>query len=369
MAAPNAEFRGVVTFMFRASPDDKDNFACMRTIDMRGGLEVDNTTLHPQDPFLPEVAFLCTDKPVETPGTKNSSRTVKASKAARGPGAGQPKRKKTTRRADDGGSAKTNVTGVNHSKRHTRTRSVIAGNCGGTNGKRDKRPWASKNGNSGEPGISNPTTAIGGSAATKPAGPRGTPPTTGAAGREIHTTGPSRGTNVRLRLDETEVRDDMKNGDQGTTHDRDGHKVIFGRDLDDVGKRYLEETTTHHLDTTAVRTSLGVEVTTDAILPVVVRAVLPVVSRAASQPTAATNRAADGNEYDERAQNDVDEGVELIENDMIEPGEEDGTSNEDEENIDENGGTRDLHEGASRNWNYRPSNRKLGHLRRHGWIV
>ncbi|OWZ11853.1 hypothetical protein PHMEG_00015072 [Phytophthora megakarya] len=55
---PDGEFRGVVTFMFRASPDDKDNFACMRTIDMRRGLEVDNTTLHPQDPFLPEVAVV-----------------------------------------------------------------------------------------------------------------------------------------------------------------------------------------------------------------------------------------------------------------------------------------------------------------------
>ncbi|ETM43353.1 hypothetical protein, variant 1 [Phytophthora nicotianae] len=44
--------------MFRASPDDKDNIACMRTIDMRRGLEVDNTTLHPQDPFLPEVAVV-----------------------------------------------------------------------------------------------------------------------------------------------------------------------------------------------------------------------------------------------------------------------------------------------------------------------
>ncbi|ETM43352.1 hypothetical protein L914_11152 [Phytophthora nicotianae] len=55
---PDAEFRGVVTFMFRASPDDKDNIACMRTIDMRRGLEVDNTTLHPQDPFLPEVAVV-----------------------------------------------------------------------------------------------------------------------------------------------------------------------------------------------------------------------------------------------------------------------------------------------------------------------
>ncbi|KAF1793070.1 hypothetical protein GQ600_12963 [Phytophthora cactorum] len=54
----DTEFRGVVTFMFRASPDDKDNFACMRTIDMRRGLEVDNTTLHPQDPFLPEVAVV-----------------------------------------------------------------------------------------------------------------------------------------------------------------------------------------------------------------------------------------------------------------------------------------------------------------------
>ncbi|KAI9992998.1 hypothetical protein PInf_015053 [Phytophthora infestans] len=55
---PDAEFRGVVTFMFRASPDDKDTFACMRTIDMRRDLEVDNTTLHPQDPFLPEVAVV-----------------------------------------------------------------------------------------------------------------------------------------------------------------------------------------------------------------------------------------------------------------------------------------------------------------------
>ncbi|KAF1792027.1 hypothetical protein GQ600_14638 [Phytophthora cactorum] len=88
----DTEFRGVsthtifaachqVTFMFRASPDDKDNFACMRTIDMRrgglysikkwsykakhadqicvnAGLEVGNTTLHPQDPFLPEVAVV-----------------------------------------------------------------------------------------------------------------------------------------------------------------------------------------------------------------------------------------------------------------------------------------------------------------------
>ncbi|ETN06803.1 hypothetical protein, variant 2 [Phytophthora nicotianae INRA-310] len=79
---PDAEFRGVVTFMFRASPNDKNNIACMRTIDMRRGgsiftkksifskrkilnkfcanlgLEVDNTTLHPQDPFLPEVAVV-----------------------------------------------------------------------------------------------------------------------------------------------------------------------------------------------------------------------------------------------------------------------------------------------------------------------
>ncbi|KAL4128648.1 hypothetical protein PRIC2_007632 [Phytophthora ramorum] len=55
---PNAEFRGVVTFMFRASPTDKDTIACMRSIDMRRGLEVDNTTLHPQDPFLPEVAVV-----------------------------------------------------------------------------------------------------------------------------------------------------------------------------------------------------------------------------------------------------------------------------------------------------------------------
>ncbi|KAG6610053.1 uncharacterized protein IUM83_01005 [Phytophthora cinnamomi] len=55
---PGAEFRGAVTFMFRASPNDKDTIACMRTIDMRRGLEVDNTTLHPQDPFLPEVAVV-----------------------------------------------------------------------------------------------------------------------------------------------------------------------------------------------------------------------------------------------------------------------------------------------------------------------
>ncbi|KAG7378569.1 hypothetical protein PHYBOEH_000302 [Phytophthora boehmeriae] len=55
---PSAEFRGVVTFMFRASAQDKETIACMRTIDMRRGLEVDNTTLHPQDPFLPEVAVV-----------------------------------------------------------------------------------------------------------------------------------------------------------------------------------------------------------------------------------------------------------------------------------------------------------------------
>ncbi|CAI5725051.1 unnamed protein product [Peronospora destructor] len=53
-----AEFHGVVTFMFRASPEDKNKFVCMRTIDMRRGLAVDNTTLHPQDPFLPKVAVV-----------------------------------------------------------------------------------------------------------------------------------------------------------------------------------------------------------------------------------------------------------------------------------------------------------------------
>ncbi|CAH0473866.1 unnamed protein product [Peronospora belbahrii] len=53
-----ADFYGVVTFMFRASSTDKDNFTCIRTIDMRQGLEIDNTTLHPQDPFLPEVAVV-----------------------------------------------------------------------------------------------------------------------------------------------------------------------------------------------------------------------------------------------------------------------------------------------------------------------
>lgn len=68
--------------MFSASnSDDKEDFACIRTIDMRRGavaffphcvslcdhtlrwrcllaLEIDNTTLHPEDPFLPEVTVV-----------------------------------------------------------------------------------------------------------------------------------------------------------------------------------------------------------------------------------------------------------------------------------------------------------------------
>uniref|UniRef100_A0AAV1TL73 Uncharacterized protein n=1 Tax=Peronospora matthiolae TaxID=2874970 RepID=A0AAV1TL73_9STRA len=55
---PSAKFHGVVTFMFRASSEAGSSFACIRTIDMRHGLEVDNTTLHPQDPFVPEVAVV-----------------------------------------------------------------------------------------------------------------------------------------------------------------------------------------------------------------------------------------------------------------------------------------------------------------------
>ncbi|KAL7690566.1 hypothetical protein Plhal304r1_c012g0048021 [Plasmopara halstedii] len=54
----NAEFRGVVTFMFRTSYPDKNNIACIRTIDMRRGLEVTKKTLHPQDPYLPNVAVV-----------------------------------------------------------------------------------------------------------------------------------------------------------------------------------------------------------------------------------------------------------------------------------------------------------------------
>ncbi|KAI9912428.1 hypothetical protein PsorP6_006401 [Peronosclerospora sorghi] len=78
---PRANFHGVVTFMFRESPDENTPLVCIRTIDMRRGssplcdfmlasrpvahltdgvtgLEVENTTLHPQDPFLPDVAVV-----------------------------------------------------------------------------------------------------------------------------------------------------------------------------------------------------------------------------------------------------------------------------------------------------------------------
>lgn len=55
---PTTEFSGVVTFLFRGPSSTKDDIACIRTIDMRQGLEVENTTLHPQDPYLPEVAVV-----------------------------------------------------------------------------------------------------------------------------------------------------------------------------------------------------------------------------------------------------------------------------------------------------------------------
>jgi hypothetical protein len=54
----DARADGQVTFMFSASSEDRDEVACIRTIDMRRGLEIDNTTLHPEDPFLPEVAVV-----------------------------------------------------------------------------------------------------------------------------------------------------------------------------------------------------------------------------------------------------------------------------------------------------------------------
>ncbi|KAF1336177.1 hypothetical protein FI667_g810, partial [Globisporangium splendens] len=56
---PTAAFTGVVTFMFRASNADKNEIACIRTIDMRNPrMQISNTTLPASDPFLRQVAVV-----------------------------------------------------------------------------------------------------------------------------------------------------------------------------------------------------------------------------------------------------------------------------------------------------------------------
>ncbi|GAB9466878.1 hypothetical protein Gpo141_00004243 [Globisporangium polare] len=55
---PTADFHGVVTFMFRASNTNKNDIACIRTVDMRQGIHVLTTTLDVSDAFLKQVAVV-----------------------------------------------------------------------------------------------------------------------------------------------------------------------------------------------------------------------------------------------------------------------------------------------------------------------
>ncbi|TYZ62093.1 hypothetical protein PybrP1_000905 [[Pythium] brassicae (nom. inval.)] len=55
---PTAAFHGVVTFMFRASNEDKNAIACIRTVDMREDIRVLHAPLDASDPFVKQAAVV-----------------------------------------------------------------------------------------------------------------------------------------------------------------------------------------------------------------------------------------------------------------------------------------------------------------------